>query len=127
MATKKAQVYKCSVCGNMVEVIRNAAGTLVCCGKEMVLQEENSTDAAGEKHVPVIEKVDGGVKVKVGSVAHPMQPEHFIEWIQVLVGGNSYRAFLQPGQAPEATFPVSGEDLVAREFCNLHGLWRSGG
>jgi len=127
MATKKSQVYKCSVCGNMVEVIRDAAGTLVCCGKEMALQEENSTDAAGEKHVPVIEKVDGGVKVTVGSVAHPMLAEHYIEWIQVLSGGKSYRAYLQPGQAPEATFPVADDGLVAREFCNLHGLWKSGG
>jgi superoxide reductase len=126
MATKKSQIYKCSVCGNMVEVIHEAAGTLVCCNKQMVLQEENSTDAAGEKHVPVIEPVDGGIKVKVGSVAHPMQEEHYIEWIQVLAGGATYRAFLEPGQPPEATFPVSGDGVVAREFCNLHGLWRAG-
>jgi superoxide reductase len=126
MATKKSQIYKCSVCGNIVEVVHEAAGTLVCCNQQMVLQEENSTDAAGEKHVPVIEQVDGGIKVKVGSVAHPMQPEHYIEWIQVLVGDASYRAFLEPGQAPEATFPVSGDGVVAREYCNLHGLWRAG-
>jgi superoxide reductase len=110
----------------MVEVVRSAAGTLVCCGQQMQLQTENSTDAAGEKHVPVIEKVDGGIKVKVGSVPHPMQPEHFIEWIQVIAGERAYRRFLEPGQAPEAQFPVDAEDVVVREFCNLHGLWKAG-
>ena len=92
----------------------------------MVLQQENTTDAAGEKHVPVVEKVDGGTKVVVGSVAHPMVEAHYIEWIQLLVGEASYRAFLQPGQAPEAVFPVQADDAVAREYCNLHGLWKSG-
>jgi superoxide reductase len=106
-------------------VLHAAAGTLVCCGQDMELQKENTTDAAGEKHVPVVEEAEGGVKVKVGSVAHPMQAEHFIEWVQVLVGGQSYRQFLQPGAAPEAFFAVDAEGLVAREYCNLHGLWKS--
>ena len=125
MATEKLQVYRCNRCGNVVEVVHAAAGTLVCCGQEMELQRENTTDAAGEKHVPVVEKADGGVKVKVGSVAHPMQAEHFIEWVQVVVDGQAYRQFLQPGEAPEAFFPVDAEGLVAREYCNLHGLWKS--
>ena len=125
MATEKLQVYRCNRCGNVVEVIHAAAGTLVCCGHEMELQKENTTDAAGEKHVPVVEKADGGVKVKVGSVAHPMQADHFIEWVQVVVGGQAYREFLEPGGAPEAFFPVEAEGLVAREYCNLHGLWKS--
>ncbi len=125
MATQRLQVYKCEKCGNMVEVVHAAAGTLTCCGQAMTLLAENSTDAAGEKHVPVVEKVDGGVKVKVGEVAHPMLDQHFIEWVQVIAGGRSYRQFLEPGAAPEAVFPVEGDDVVAREFCNLHGLWKS--
>jgi superoxide reductase len=125
MATQKSQIYRCRHCGNMVEVIHEAGGTLVCCGDQMTLLTENSTDAAGEKHVPVVERVDGGVKVKVGSVPHPMEEKHSIEWVQVLVDGQAYRQFLSPGQAPEAFFPVSGDAIVAREYCNLHGLWKS--
>jgi superoxide reductase len=126
VATKRHQVYRCNVCGNVVEVVRDAAGTLVCCGQQMELLVENSTDAAGEKHVPVIEKADGGTKVRVGSVPHPMQAEHYIEWIQVIAGEQTYRQFLAPGQAPEAVFPVAPDGVVAREFCNLHGLWKAG-
>ena len=126
MATKRSQVYRCNSCGNMVEVVREAGGTLVCCGQPMELLAENSTDGAGEKHVPVIEKVDGGIKVKVGSVPHPMLEKHYIEWVQVLVGEQSYRKFLAPGEAPEAVFPADADGAVAREFCNLHGLWTSG-
>ena len=125
MATKKSQIYECSVCGNMVEVIHDAAGTLVCCNQPMLLLAENSTDGAGEKHVPVIEQVEGGIKVKVGSVAHPMEEKHYIEWIQVLAGDRSYRTYLAPGQVPEAVFPVQSDEVVAREYCNLHGLWKS--
>ncbi len=125
MATQKLQVYKCSVCGNMVEVIHEGGGQLVCCNQPMDLLTENTTDAATEKHVPVIEKVSGGVKVKVGSVAHPMQDEHYIEWIELIADGKAYRQFLNPGDAPEAFFPVEGERLTAREYCNLHGLWKA--
>ena len=123
--TKRLQVYKCEVCGNMVEVVHAAGGTLVCCGQNMRLLKEGETDAATEKHVPVIEKADGGVKVTVGSVGHPMQDDHFIEWIELIVDDKAYRQFLNPGEKPEAFFSVDGDDVTVREYCNLHGLWRS--
>ncbi len=125
MATKKLQVYKCMSCGNIVEVVHASNGQLVCCGQPMMLLSENTMDAAEEKHVPVIEAVDGGIKVKVGSVAHPMEEEHFIEFIEVEHESKVYRQFLNPGDAPEATFPLPAEGVVAREFCNLHGLWKA--
>jgi superoxide reductase len=121
---KKLEVYKCDVCGNMVEVIHGGQGQLVCCGEPMTLLTENATDAATEKHVPVIEKIDGGYKVKVGSVAHPREEKHYIEWIQLLAGGEAYRRFLEPGQAPEAVFHTKAEKVSAREYCNIHGLWK---
>jgi superoxide reductase len=126
MATSKLQVYKCSKCGNIVEVIHASVGELVCCGVPMQLLTENTTDAALEKHVPVIEKVEGGVKVKVGDVAHPMVADHYIEWIEVVVGSRACRQFLEPGQAPEAFFAVDGGSVIARAYCNLHGLWKPG-
>jgi superoxide reductase len=122
--TKKLQVYKCEVCGNIVEILHEGAGQLVCCHKPMVLLEENTTDAATEKHVPVIEKIEGGYKVKVGSVPHPMEGQHYIEWIQLLTDGGAYRTFLSPGKAPEAVFHTSADKVSAREYCNLHGLWK---
>jgi superoxide reductase len=118
------EIYKCEVCGNIVEMIHTGQGQLVCCGQPMKIFKENTVDAAKEKHVPVKEVVDGGLKVKVGSVAHPMEDKHFIEWIEIVADGKSYRQFLKPGEAPEAFFPVSGE-FTAREYCNLHGLWKS--
>ena len=124
MATQRLQIYRCEVCGNIVEVIHAAAGTLVCCGQPMKLLKEGETDAATEKHVPVIEKIDGGFKVKVGDVAHPMEEKHYIEWIELIADGRSYRQFLQPGETPEATFMITAENVSAREYCNLHGLWR---
>ena len=120
----KLEVYKCSLCGNMVEVLHGGDGELVCCGKPMDLQKANTVDAAQEKHVPVVEKVDGGYKVAVGSVAHPMADDHFIEWIELVAGGKAYRQFLSPGSVPEAFFAVEGGDITAREHCNLHGLWK---
>ena len=126
MAVSNLQVYKCSVCGNMVEVIHAGGGTLVCCGQPMNLLTENTTDAAEEKHVPVIEKVDGGIKITVGAVAHPMEDSHYIEWIEVIAGGSAYRQSLNPGDAPEAIFLVEDEQITARAFCNLHGLWKAG-
>ena len=125
MATKRFEVYKCLVCGNIVEMIHPGEGELVCCGQAMKLLAENSVDAALEKHVPVLEKVDGGYKVTVGSVPHPMEEEHFIEWIELIADGKACRQFLDPGDAPEATFMVEAESVTAREHCNLHGLWRS--
>lgn len=121
---EKLQVYKCEVCGNIVEVVHGGAGELVCCGQAMKLLTENTVDAAKEKHVPVIEKISGGVKVKVGEVAHPMEEKHYIEWIEIISDGKAYRQFLNPGEAPEAVFMIDHENITAREFCNLHGLWK---
>jgi superoxide reductase len=118
-------VYRCEVCGNMVEMVRVGGGTLVCCGKPMTLLAENSTDAAKEKHVPVVEKTAEGYKVTVGSVAHPMEAEHYIEWIELIADGIAYRAFLKPGGKPEATFCVKAAKVAAREYCNKHGLWKA--
>jgi superoxide reductase len=121
----KLEVYKCEVCGNITEVLHGGAGAMVCCGTEMVNMKENTTDAAQEKHVPVKEATDHGVKVTVGSVAHPMDPDHYIEWIEVIAGGKAYRQFLAPGGEPSATFCVAGEIESVREYCNKHGLWKS--
>ncbi len=123
--TEKLQVYKCEKCGLMVEVIHAGGGTLVCCGQDMTHLVENTVDAAKEKHVPVIEKQEGGYLVKVGGVAHPMEEKHLIEWVQLLADGKAYRQFLNPGDKPEAFFKVDGKDVSAREFCNLHGLWKA--
>lgn len=122
---ERLEIYKCEACGNIVEVLTGGGGELVCCGEPMKLMTENTVDAAKEKHVPVIEKIAGGVKVKVGSVAHPMEEKHYIEWIEILADGKAYRQFLKPGQTPEATFNVSAQKITAREFCNIHGLWKS--
>ena len=122
--TKRLQVYKCMICGNMVEMVHEGVGELVCCGQPMKLMEENSVDATKEKHVPVIERVDGGFKVKVGSVPHPMEEKHYIEWIEVIADGRAYRQFLSPGKAPEAFFCIDATEITAREYCNLHGLWK---
>jgi len=122
---KRLEVYKCEVCGNIVEVLVGGAGELVCCGKPMVLMTENTVDAAKEKHVPVIEKVDGGYKVSVGSVAHPMEEKHYIQFIELIADGKIYRQFLNPGEAPEAVFNIEADKVEAREYCNLHGLWKA--
>ncbi|MEJ2689074.1 MAG: desulfoferrodoxin [Deltaproteobacteria bacterium] len=122
---EKLQVYKCELCGNIVEVLHGGVGELVCCGQPMRLMTENTVDAAKEKHVPVIEKIAGGFKVKVGAVAHPMEEKHYIEWIELLADGKAYRQFLSPGEAPEAVFSIEATEVSAREYCNLHGLWRA--
>ena len=122
--TEILQIYKCEVCGNIVEMVHGGAGELVCCGQPMKFLVENTVDAAKEKHVPVIEKIDGGIKVKVGSVEHPMEEKHYIEWIEIVSGNKAYRQFLKPGATPEAVFTVEG-DFTAREYCNIHGLWKS--
>jgi superoxide reductase len=119
------QVYKCNVCGNIVEVLHAGGGQLVCCGQPMELLAEKTKDEGLEKHVPVIEKTDCGVRVKVGSVPHPMEEKHYIEWIEVIADGKIQRAHLKPGQKPEAEFCVKEEKLEAKEYCNIHGLWKS--
>ena len=121
----RMQVYKCAVCGNIVEVLHAGGGTLVCCGQNMNLLEENTVDASKEKHVPVVEKAANGFLVKVGAVAHPMEEKHFIQWIEVLADGKLYRQSLQPGGKPEAFFPIQADKVIAREYCNLHGLWKA--
>ena len=121
---ERLQIYKCEVCGNIVEVLHGGEGELVCCGEPMKLFVENTVDAAKEKHVPVVEKVAQGMKVKVGSVPHPMEEKHYIEWVEIIVDGKAYREFLRPGDTPEAVFDVPAEGVTAREYCNLHGLWK---
>lgn len=124
--TEINQIFKCKVCGNIVQVIHDGAGTLVCCGQNMELQKENTTDASLEKHVPIIEKTENGIKVKIGSVPHPMEKEHYIEWIQIIVDGLAQRKYLKPGDLPEAEFCVNPDSvIIAREYCNLHGLWKA--
>ena len=123
--TELRQIYKCEICGNIVEVVHKAGGTLVGCGKPMTLKVENTQDAAVEKHVPVIEKIEGGVRVKVGAVEHPMLEEHHIEFIEVHTENKVYRKYLKPGEKPEAEFKLEEDVLFAREYCNLHGLWKA--
>ncbi len=122
---ERLEVYRCNICGNIVMVLHAGKGQLVCCNQPMELLRENTTDAAQEKHVPVIEKVEGGYKVKVGSVPHPMEEKHYIEWIELQADGKSYLQFLKPGDPPEAVFQVEAEKVTAREYCNLHGLWKA--
>ena len=122
--TKRSQIYKCEICGNIVEVLHEGAGELVCCGRPMKLIVENTTDAAREKHVPVIEKIADGYKVSVGSVLHPMIDVHYIEWIELDADGQVFRKYLKPGDTPVAIFNVSAENVTAREYCNIHGLWK---
>ena len=122
---EKMEIYKCEACGNIVEVLHGGQGELVCCGSPMKLFKENTVDAAKEKHVPVVEKIADGVTVKVGEVAHPMEEKHHIEWIEIIADGSVYRKFLKPGDAPEATFNVTADQVSAREYCTLHGLWKA--
>jgi superoxide reductase len=122
---EKLGIYKCEICGNIVEVVHAGGGDLSCCGAPMEQLVENTVDAAKEKHVPVVEKVDGGFKVSVGSVAHPMTDEHHIEWIELIAGDACYRQFLNPGDTPEAVFSVSADAAIARAHCNLHGVWKA--
>lgn len=123
--TEQLQVYKCEVCGNIVEVVHTGAGELVCCGEPMKLQEEKTADKSTEKHVPVLEKTSGGYKVTVGTTLHPMEEEHYIEWIELVADGRAYRQFLNPGDDPVAEFCIgSASQVFAREYCNKHNLWK---
>jgi len=120
---ERNQIYKCELCGNIVEVLHGGKGELVCCGKPMKLYTENTVDAAKEKHVPVIEKTANGYKVKVGSVAHPMEEKHYIEWIALYADGRVHRKYLKSGDAPETDFLCQATEVTAKEYCSLHGLW----
>ena len=119
-------IYKCEICGNIVEVLHEGEGDLVCCGEEMKLQEEKTEDSSKEKHVPYIEKTDDGILVKIGqNQDHPMEEKHYIEWIQILADKKAYRHFLKPGDKPQALFEIKADNVTAREYCNIHGLWKS--
>jgi superoxide reductase len=118
------KIYKCNICGNIVELLHEGKGTLICCGQPMELLSEKTADQGKEKHVPIIEKTASGYKVKVGSIPHPMEETHYIEWIELVADGHSYRKFLKPGESPEAEFCVTAEQVFAREHCNIHGLWK---
>ena len=122
--TSQSQIWKCEICGNIIEVLHKGADALVCCGQPMKPQTENTVDAAKEKHVPVIEKNEQGVLIKVGSEPHPMTGEHYIEWIEISTEKGVSKKFLKSNEAPEAKFPVK-KDVQARAYCNLHGLWKS--
>ncbi len=122
---QKLGIYKCEKCGNIVEVLHASPALMSCCNQSMTVVTENSVDAAKEKHVPVVEKIEGGYLVKVGSVAHPMEEKHLIEWIELDADGMVYRKFLKPGDAPQATFLTDAQNVTAREFCNLHGFWKA--
>ncbi len=122
---EKLEVYKCELCGNIVEVLHGGKGELVCCGKSMKLFKENTVDAAKEKHVPVVEKIADGFKVKLGEVPHPMEEKHYIEWIEIIADGKAYRRFLNPGDAPEVEFKIDADQVTVRAYCNLHGLWQA--
>jgi superoxide reductase len=124
--TKKQEIYKCNICGNIVEVLHSGPGELVCCGKPMEKQTEKTEDASTEKHVPYVEHNNDGILVKIGkNQDHPMEEKHYIEWIEIIADGNAYRAFLQPGDPPQAFFPITAETVTAREYCNVHGLWKN--
>ena len=123
--TAQKQVYKCNICGNIVEVLHIGQGELVCCGQPMELMQEKVSDTGLEKHVPVIEATDSGIKVKVGEVPHPMEEQHYIEWVEIIADGKSCRMFLKPGDKPEALFDVKPQKVSAREYCSVHGLWKS--
>jgi len=121
---KRLQLFRCEVCGHIIMVFGEGGGTLTCCKQPMTLVTENTTDAATEKHVPVIEKTASGYKVKVGDVPHPMEEAHFIQWVELIAGDTLCCQFLHPGDAPEATFDVQADAVSAREYCNLHGYWK---
>ena len=123
--TKKNEIYKCEVCGNIVEVVGTGVGTLVCCAQPMALQNANTVDAAKEKHVPVVEVSGGKITIKVGEVPHPMEESHYIPWIEIIADGKVDRQYLKAGDKPEATFNIAPESWTARAYCNLHGLWSS--
>ena len=123
---KRNEVYKCEICGNIVEVLQGGAGELVCCGEPMQLLQAKTEDEGREKHVPLVIDQAHGVLVKVGDVPHPMVDKHFIQWIEIVTPQRVYREYLSPEQEPQAEFCVSLDQVVlVREYCNLHGLWET--
>ncbi len=122
---EKLEIYQCLLCGNMTEVLHGGDGELVCCGQPMKKLIAKKEDAGKEKHVPVIEKADGAIIVKIGSIPHPMEEKHYIEWIEIVTDGKAYRQFLKPGDPPQARFNIAGNSVIAREHCTIHGLWES--
>ncbi|MFA5303806.1 MAG: desulfoferrodoxin [Candidatus Nanoarchaeia archaeon] len=124
--TKLNEVYKCNVCGNIVEMVHASTGTLVCCGQPMeLLKEKTLKDEGKEKHVPVVEIKKDKIVVKIGSIPHPMEEKHYIELIEIIADGVSYKKFLKPGQKPEAEFCINASKITARDYCNVHGLWKN--
>ena len=121
--TKTREIYRCAVCGNVVEVL-NPGATLSCCGQPMTLLDGKTTDGAAEKHVPVVDRMAGGYRVTVGSVEQPMVEGHYIQWIELLTPTEVLRKELKPGDKPEAIFKTDATEVAAREYCNLHGLWK---
>jgi len=119
------QIYKCNVCGNIVEVVHASSGTLVCCGQQMELLKEKFEEEGYEKHVPIIKKLKTKIRVKVGSKPHPMEQNHYIEFVELIADGKVFRQFLKPGDKPKAEFCIKAENISARIYCNLHGLWRA--
>jgi superoxide reductase len=124
--TKQREIYKCNICGNIIEVLHTGVGELVCCGQPMQLMDEKTQDSKIEKHVPYVEKTKDGILVKVGqNQDHPMEEKHFIEWIEIIADGKSYKQFLKPGDKPQAKFLIKADKVTAREYCNIHGLWKN--
>ena len=121
--TQKREIYKCKICGNIVEVLHNGVGTLVCCGQPMNLMKEKTEEEGNEKHIQIISENEEAVNVKVSSVEHPMTEEHYIEWIEISTEKGESKKFLTPDDKPEANFPVKDKNLKTREYCNIHGLW----
>ena len=125
MPTKKREIYKCEICGNIIEILHEGIGQLVCCEQTMKLMQENDKGEYADKHMPVIEKNNEGVKVKIGAVEHPMEEKHYIEWIEILTEKGSSKKFLRPGEKPEEVFPVKTKITKSRMYCNVHGLWKN--
>ncbi len=123
--TIKNQIYRCPICGNIIEILHAGNGQLVCCGQPMELVQPKTEDIGQEKHLPVIEKSEGKITVKIGSIPHPMEEAHYIEWIEITANNHICKKFLQPGDAPEAVFEITAENVTAREYCNIHGLWQT--
>ena len=121
---KIGQIYKCEICGNIVEIIEVGGGELVCCGQPMNLLPEKEEDIGKEKHVPIIIKTEKGIKIIVGSVKHPVEEKHYIQWIELLADDLTFRKFLKPNMEPEAEFCIKAKKITARAYCNIHGLWK---